>query len=69
MLSSFQAGYRLPALAKFFDRALFETQTFSSQPGIRAATPNSLISGHANSFSTSSARFGRSPPRHTKHNA
>jgi len=28
-----------------------------SRPGIRAATPNSLISGHENSFPTSSARL------------
>jgi hypothetical protein len=69
MFSLFQADIACRAGKVLTARFLKPKPSVCSRPGIRAATPNSLISGCENSFHTSSARFGRSAPRHAKHNA
>jgi hypothetical protein len=57
MLSHFQADIACPR-GQYFDRRFLRSKSsVCSRPGIRAATPISLISGYRNSFPTSSARL------------
>jgi hypothetical protein len=57
MLSFFQAGIACPRGQSLTTRFLKPKSSVYWRPGIRGATPSSLISGYWNSLSTSSARL------------